>query len=173
MQSLNESLQMCRTLLAGHFALTKHCHHALLPVWNAPRALSCLRRGSALRFIPKAPKTFVLFVRVWFLSVSKMKSGWFMFILSFFISMAVVYTGIWLPGICWSRKATLWRLQTLALARDVHNIDYYKKTTNVSFISSGDTSLYRKTHFLLIFILLCIHLSIFIDACNGTRLVDV
>ncbi len=70
-------------------------------------------------------------------------------------------------------ESNVMKIADFGLARDVHNIDYYKKTTNVSFISSGDTSLYRKTHFLLIFILLCIHLSIFIDACNGTRLVDV
>lgn len=89
---------MCTTLLAGHSTLTasmltKHRHHAPLPIWNTQRALSCLRRGSALRFIPKAPKTFVLFVCVWFLSVSKMKSWWFMFFLSFFISMAVYTQG--------------------------------------------------------------------------------
>uniref|UniRef100_A0A8C1Q720 Fibroblast growth factor receptor n=1 Tax=Cyprinus carpio TaxID=7962 RepID=A0A8C1Q720_CYPCA len=44
-------------------------------------------------------------------------------------------------------ESNFMKIADFGLARDVHNIDYYKKTTNVSFVSSGDAPLYRKTHF--------------------------
>jgi len=39
-------------------------------------------------------------------------------------------------------ESNFMKIADFGLARDVHNIDYYKKTTNVSFVSSGDTPLY-------------------------------
>lgn len=64
-------------------------------------------------------------------------------------------------------ESNFMKIADFGLARDVHNIDYYKKTTNVSFISSGDTPLYLYAHFLLLFILVCDLLSVFKDACDA------
>ncbi len=114
-------------------SLRSHCEHAKLNTvitlpflsgmcrepYHASDALTC---GSALRFIPKAPKTFVLFVSVF----PKMKSWWFMFFLSFFISMAV-YTQDLAARNVLVTESNVMKIADFGLARDVHKIDYYKR----------------------------------------------
>lgn len=148
--------------------LTKHCHHARLPVWNAHRALSCaptLSHGSTLRFIPSVPKrSCCLCLRVWCLSVFPRWSR--DDLCSVYLSPSLwqcIHRDLAARNVLVT-ESNFMKIADFGLARDVHNIDYYKKTTNVSFISSGDTPLYLYTRILLLFIVACDLLSVFSDA---------